>query len=509
MTCLKYIVYFSQARKNQETGKIQFKQAKLILLGFVIMVFGSVDFLPNFGIKVYPFGYLCAMLYMSIFAYMIIRYRLMEIDTVIHRTILWLVASGFIVFPIWVLLYFFKRWFFDLSLLQLSIIVTLIFFVLKYFYNAVQPKIDYIFRRRKYDYYQALGLIASRVGTQLEIRDIVLKLFQELKNTLYMKNGLILTKSSENYDFEEIYRLGYEDLYALGLAQKTKAYLKKDSELLRYLARKPAGMEKDMLLLDPQYGVIKEEAVAFFNANSLELLVPIVLEEDIKGLLGLGKKVNLQKYTHKDIQLLETLGQQLGVIFDNALRHGDLIKKELLDRITDGLDEGIMLLDKDYRVVWANKKIIDAMPAGMNPVNRYCYELTHRAKEPCSEKEHFCPLSEAVKTQSVASAIHVHRGKSGDLAYVEVIVYPLKDTKGNVSEYIHISRDITQKKNMEDDLQNNILNLEKTGEELEGKIKELEIFNKIAVDRELKMIELKSKIAQLEAQQKNGAEGGS
>jgi predicted nucleic acid-binding Zn-ribbon protein len=49
---------------------------------------------------------------------------------------------------------------------------------------------------------------------------------------------------------------------------------------------------------------------------------------------------------------------------------------------------------------------------------------------------------------------------------------------------VHIAKDISEMKSMQ--------------EKLEKKVKDLEIFQKVAIDRELKMVELKKKISQLE-----------
>ena len=59
-------------------------------------------------------------------------------------------------------------------------------------------------------------------------------------------------------------------------------------------------------------------------------------------------------------------------------------------------------------------------------------------------------------------------------------------------------------KNLEGKVAERTMELEKSKEELEGKNRELERFNKLTVGREMKMIELKKKIARLEGKSVEG-----
>ena len=75
---------------------------------------------------------------------------------------------------------------------------------------------------------------------------------------------------------------------------------------------------------------MREEAMAWFTENNVEVLIPVVMEDKVNALVGIGKKENLQAYTLRDIELLEKIGRQIGVTIDNALHHEDIIEKERL-----------------------------------------------------------------------------------------------------------------------------------------------------------------------------------
>ena len=82
---------------------------------------------------------------------------------------------------------------------------------------------------------------------------------------------------------------------------------------------------------------------------------------------------------------------------------------------------------------------------------------------------------------------------------VNISAMARKNEEGEIIGYFLSVIDITESVNFQKNLQEEV---DKKTQELQEKLEELKTFNKIAVGRELKMIELKEKIAQLE--QKTG-----
>jgi translation initiation factor RLI1 len=74
----------------------------------------------------------------------------------------------------------------------------------------------------------------------------------------------------------------------------------------------------------------------------------------------------------------------------------------------------------------------------------------------------------------------VGRRKDGELFPVAISSSLIKDAEGNVIAHMASHQDISERKRVEN--------------ELKKKNKELELFNRLAVGRELKMIELKKEI---------------
>lgn len=167
--------------------------------------------------------------------------------------------------------------------------------------------------------------------------------------------------------------------------------------------------------------------------------------------------------------------------------------KRYLEEITNGIEEEIMLLDKDCKVLWVNKKITDKV--NLEPkdiIGQFCFKISQHLDIPCSEQHinNNCPVKEILKAQEPVTVVHSHYDKLGNLFYTEISGYPLKNEQGEIIQFIHISRDITKRIEMETELNKSI-------NEMKEKIIELELFHKLTIGRELKMVELKERIIEL------------
>ncbi|MBI4358170.1 MAG: hypothetical protein HY584_02625, partial [Candidatus Omnitrophica bacterium] len=95
--------------RSRET-RLQFrKQYDYLIVAYLITFFGASDFIPKFtSISLYPFGYITVLLWLLIVAYSIIRYKLMDIETVIHKTLMWAALSSLVFLPLGLAIYYFK-----------------------------------------------------------------------------------------------------------------------------------------------------------------------------------------------------------------------------------------------------------------------------------------------------------------------------------------------------------------------------------------------------------------
>ena len=330
--------------------RLSYIQKKQTIFFFIGMVIGAVSGTPNFlsfgGITpdMAPLTSPFIVFYVFLFGYAIIRYRAMEIDTVIHKTLLWLLTITFLVAPMGILYQIAKSWMIELSPIVTITIVSLSFLVFLGYYQNLKPRIDHFFRRRKYDYQTILGKVAEKISTTINIEDLTRQLLNEVCEAMYLRNALLYIVDTQKNICTLNGRRGYKE--ANGEKQRTAIEVFSEDEreksahtagmecnlhLEQWMVEHAEILEKNRMEIDPQYEPIRAEALTWFAEQDIEVLVPLTLDNKVNAVLGLGKKENLQPYTAKDIELLKKLGEEGGVTVFNALHYQELAEKERLD----------------------------------------------------------------------------------------------------------------------------------------------------------------------------------
>jgi signal transduction histidine kinase len=295
---------------------------KRIIIAFVFVFAGSLDFLPTYGISIYPIGFLSVLLFNIIVAHTIIRYRLMDIETVIHKTIAWLISNAFLILPFVALIYLTKTWYLNLkpwAALSLLGLITLLFLLLL---RLLQPKIDHFFQRRRFN----LDEISSRFIDDLVhlkgLGPLISHIEATIAHTLYPQHiGIYIYNEREDK-----YKLADTRYKPEGVMEP-----KNDDEFLLWLTRNGKITYKEFIDTDPAYTLVKEKAKDYFNATESIVVIPLVLNDRLLGIINLDKKANLKHYTALDFHFLTTLKNQSSIAISNSLLY-DNIEEQVRQR---------------------------------------------------------------------------------------------------------------------------------------------------------------------------------
>ncbi|MBW2096313.1 MAG: PAS domain S-box protein [Deltaproteobacteria bacterium] len=116
-----------------------------------------------------------------------------------------------------------------------------------------------------------------------------------------------------------------------------------------------------------------------------------------------------------------------------------------LETLFDGIDEEIMVLDADYRVLNVNRSFLERHGIDKDEaIGKKCYEVTYHAEKPCDQENRLCPLKKAAETGKRVEVTHRRDdGKSGAKEMIR-IMYPLVMGGGEIKYFIEISRDVTE-----------------------------------------------------------------
>lgn len=125
------------------------------------------------------------------------------------------------------------------------------------------------------------------------------------------------------------------------------------------------------------------------------------------------------------------------------------MKKSLLESeaqkkaILDGSIDRIRLVDRDMRIIWANRTTaLEANVPAEELVGHQCFEIFVGRDTPCPE----CPAAKAVKSGKTEHTI-IHHAQSRDMkgeSYWDSYAVPIKDKSDNVIQVIQLIRNITE-----------------------------------------------------------------
>jgi len=122
--------------------------------------------------------------------------------------------------------------------------------------------------------------------------------------------------------------------------------------------------------------------------------------------------------------------------------------KRISETMLNNIPEEIALLDREtLKIIDVNQTFLEVHSKTKEEVTGgYCYKITHGSDEICRDEKHLCPLFVQEKETPV---VHTHLDRNGEQRFVEVSVWPVFDNGRETNEIVHIARDITAQKRVE------------------------------------------------------------
>jgi len=126
--------------------------------------------------------------------------------------------------------------------------------------------------------------------------------------------------------------------------------------------------------------------------------------------------------------------------------------EEFIRGILDTVDEGFIVIDRDYHILTANKGYCRQVGCSHEKIiGQHCYEISHKINRPCFEEGEECAARQALETGKPHSALHLHKDANGNILYVETKAFPIKDSSGAVTSVIETINNITEKHLLEEE----------------------------------------------------------
>jgi signal transduction histidine kinase len=309
---LFFAAFFNFVRAyKKEVDSARKTQIKIIAIAFLISFLGSVDYIPKIvNAPIYPIGFVFVFTWIMMVAYSIVKYKVMDIETVIHQTILWLASSSIVVLPIVGVAFISRNWYPDAGPFAMGVTISVLFFLFNYYLKTVQPKIDHVFKRRELDLENTLIQFNESLVHLKGLSELSNFMVQTIREALYTDRVQIYIKHGEKKSF---FRID-------GQAEENEDIYYDGNLLIQWLERDDQVALLEFVDLDPRFQKIAHEAKIFFHKLDVQVSVPLVLNGELIGFINLGKKASLKPFRAAEVKFLSEFRRAATIALSNSVR---------------------------------------------------------------------------------------------------------------------------------------------------------------------------------------------
>lgn len=262
---LFYMLYCTFYNLKHETDGIRRLSNKYMLLSLAVLAFLTIlNLLPVNGVDFYPpgnFGFIP----LSILAYGVLRYRLLDIRSFLHITIVRILSFALILLPNAIIFYYVRPYFLKIEGGLLFFLLVVWFLANHAYIIKVQTKIDDKFYRMKYRLKLAEMEFNEAIIIINNYNDLFEKMRLTLRETLNFSSAAVFTRL--DIDDPLVGPLGYQ--------------FKVGSNIEKLLSDADHFIDRNALEKDPRYAGISEQLMKAFNLLKTSLMIPLFKKHHI------------------------------------------------------------------------------------------------------------------------------------------------------------------------------------------------------------------------------------
>jgi PAS domain S-box-containing protein len=385
------------------------------------------------------------------FASAIIRYRLMDVEVIIKRGLVYAAATMAIVAIYAVLWHVTGAWSSDqdarnplIAFLATAVVVLLS----RPVKNAIQTGLDRVYYRDRYDYRRALVGFARDLNSDLDLLRLSERLVHRVTETLVVdRMALLLAPISSGRDGE------FVTIAHAGFAAEPPV-LQRGSDVGTRL------VSGHTLTLDDPFALRRVDAreLEFWRESGIHYFVPCVSKEGTIAVMALGRKASSEPLSSEDMALLAAVAAQAATALENGRLYRQLrMKAEELDRmrefsenILESLNDGLVVLNREDRVVRWNRRLEELYGVRHE-------EAVDRRIDEIFDEAFYGTLRAARRESPDGAALYrvplMTRHDPARRVLINLATTPLRDSDGAIAGSIVVIEDISSRVQLEEQLQ--------------------------------------------------------
>ena len=300
------------------------------LIGTLPLVFVQVvvSIRPEIEIPGEKLAFLPLILVPVAFGHAIVRYGLLDLEIVVKRSLVYTLLIAVLASVYFVVVYGIGRLassFVGSADLLFSIIsifmITLLISPLK---ARIRIAVDKVFFRQEYNYRKVLKQISHSLAGIINLESLVSYLAIRVAEVLDASIVVVFLLDDRTGQHTSRYGVRVKHMMLKGFD--------KDGTLCTYLSKTQTAFNVERKMASGRHlPFCKEEAMTLLDANAA-VVVPFIFKGELLGFMSIGRKRSDEFYSATDVELLETLCDQVSLAIENASLYLEAVEKQKMEQ---------------------------------------------------------------------------------------------------------------------------------------------------------------------------------
>jgi len=304
-----YIFYLFIRKLRSEKNRVVRLKINYLAISFFISVLLTLSNIPSMnGIDFYPLGNLI-FIPLGIMTYGIVRYRLMNISSVVHYSLFWLILSSLIVVPNLFVFIHVQKMFSSLSTFLL-IIIFVVWFAVNYFYfNKIQPVINRLINRRSYNLKETEKSFLRDIALLKNLDNLIDEVVLILEQNLDLRHASIFLRGLNRRFFSN----ANDD--SIEFDEATLSVLTGHGDI--YLQK---SILESGVITDASYMVI----ASLLAEHDSEYLIPLINQNELIAIILLSEKKDNRQFNGNEFRFIRNINAYAGIAIANSVMFRNL-----------------------------------------------------------------------------------------------------------------------------------------------------------------------------------------
>jgi serine phosphatase RsbU (regulator of sigma subunit) len=260
------------------------------------------------------------------FGYSIFKYRLMDIDFVIKRSLMYAMVTAMLAGLYLLLVYLIgKAMSYALGIEENQVGSLFAFVILAFAFDPLKRKaqdwIDRVFYQERYNYQKALLEFSQELPTKIHLDQILSSMISRISTTMHVeKVAVVLCDDVEGCSSSTQH-----------IESTDCAFGREPDGLLALLRTTRTAQSFSLLSTEPDSYTIHASDKEKILRAGVVLSVPMFMQGRLIGAMMVGPKMSDKVYSQEDIDLLATVGGQAAVAIENARLHESEIEMKRIE----------------------------------------------------------------------------------------------------------------------------------------------------------------------------------